>query len=190
MSEELIKTLGVVAEVMGHELSPNAARMMIAELSQYNEPMVLAALRRCARECKYKLSLADIISRLDDGRPGAEEAWSMLPKQECDTVVWTNEMAVAYGVAAPLIELGDLVAARMAFKESYAKQLTQAQTDGVPVKWLTSLGHDPHGRAGPVRAAVVAGKISLLSAVTLVHELEDDEELKLITNSYEVKRLD
>ena len=114
----------------------------------------------------------------------------MLPKQESDTVVWTNEMAVAYGVSAPLIELGDLVAARMAFKESYTKQLTQVQANGAPVKWLTSLGHDPHGRAGPVRAAVVAGRISRFSAVTMVHELADDEELKLIAYDQEIKRLD
>lgn len=179
-SDVLIKTIGAVAEVMGHDLSAGAVHLMATELEQYNELMVLEALRRCARECRHRLTLADIISRIDDGRPGAEAAWAMLPKDEAETAVWTEEAATAYGVAAPLIEIGDLVAARMAFKESYAKQITQAQTNNVPVKWRVSLGHDPGGREGPVRAAIISGKLSYAAGVNLLPHLYADAELMAI----------
>lgn len=177
MSDKLITSLVSTAEVIGHDLSKGAADMMISELGQYSEPMVLEALRRCARECRHRLTLADIISRIDDGRPGAEEAWAMLPKDEAETTAWTDEMAAAYGVAAPLIEIGDLVAARMAFKESYAKQITQAQVNNVPVKWRISLGHDASGREGTVRAAIISGKISYATGINIVPQLYEDVEL-------------
>src|SRR5690348_15672079 len=138
---------------------------MAADLSAYPEKQILGALERCRRELRGRLTLADVISRLDDGRPGAEEAWGMVPLSEGATVVWTAEMASAFAAAAPLLERGDKVAARMAFLESYRKLVADARATHVEPKWSMSLGWDERGREKPIREAVQKGRLSYESAV-------------------------
>lgn len=157
-SEELLKAIAVTAELTGTQLSAAAARVMADDLATYPEHQVMGALTRCRRELKGRLTVADVVSRLDDGRPGAEEAWAMLPKDEATTAVWTEEMTTAYGVAAPLIG-EDNVAARMAFKEAYLSAVTKARGEGRPVKWTATLGHDVHGREAVLREAVKHGRL-------------------------------
>jgi hypothetical protein len=125
---------------------------------------VIAALSRCRREVKGQLTTQDVISRMDDGRPGVEEAWAMLPSGEDDTVVWTAEMAEAYRACAPLLAEGDRIAARMTFKEVYTKAMTLAVSAGVPVQWSPSLGWDMEKRKRVLAAAVEAGKLPAIGA--------------------------
>lgn len=159
-SKNLLKAIAVTAELTGTELSEDAARMMAEDLSQYPEELVMKALTKCRRELKTRMSLADVISRIDDGRPGAEEAWAMIPKDESGSVVWTEEMAEAYGVACQLINDGDTVQARMAFIEVYRDRCAKARDAGVQVKWIPSLGHDPHGRESVLMDAVEKGRLT------------------------------
>lgn len=158
-STELIKAVMVTAELMGTALSADGARVMCDDLDAYPEPQVMGALTRCRREVRNRLTLADIIARLDDGRPGPDEAWAMIPRSEAETVVWTDEMAQAHGAAAPLLEAGDQIAARMAFREAYARLVTQARADRLPTRWMPSLGHDRDGREKPLREAVQLGRL-------------------------------
>jgi hypothetical protein len=60
-------------------------------------------LGRCRREVKGVLTVSDVVSRIEDGRPGVEQAWSMLPITESQTAVWTDEMAAAFGACEALI---------------------------------------------------------------------------------------
>ena len=84
---KLIEAIAVAQEVTGTPLSSDGAvEAMLADLQVYPDGQVLAALRRCMREVKGKLTLADIISRIDDGRPSPEEAWSMVPLDEAGSV--------------------------------------------------------------------------------------------------------
>ena len=159
-SKQLLEAIAVTAELTQTQLTEAAARVMAADLSQYPESQVLAALTRCRRELKGRLTIADVITRLDDGRPGPEEAWAMMPRSEADTVVWTEEMAEAMGVAQPLLDEGDAIAARMAFKECYAKLVAQSRDAKRPVKWTASLGHDPLGREQVLLRAAEQGKLS------------------------------
>jgi len=142
-------------------LSEGAVKMMAEELAHYPEPHVLGALRKCCKELKGKLTLADILSRLDDGRPGAEEAWSIVYRvlnDERATVVWTEEMREAYGVVAPLAE--DAIAARMAFKERYTELVRQARDRHEPAKWSASLGYDQQQRQDAISEAVRSGRLT------------------------------
>ena len=82
------------------------------------------------------LTVQDVVSRLDDGRPGAEEAWSMIPKNESESTVWTAEMSQAFGVCLGLLDSGDKVAARMSFKETYQRRVSQARENGKKVEWF------------------------------------------------------
>ncbi len=159
VSAQLLKALAVTAELTGTQLSEPAARVLAGDLERYPETQVFGALTRCRKELRSRLTVADIISRLDDGRPGAEEAWSMIPRDEAGTVVWTDEMRVAYGVAVPLIEEGENVQARMAFLEQYRDQVQKARDEGIPVKWSPSLGYDVRGRERVLLEAVEKGRL-------------------------------
>lgn len=170
-SETLIKAVVTTAEVMGTELSVDGARLMCEELSAYPEPMVMASLSRCRRELRTKLILADILSRLDDGRPGPQEAWAMVPLDEAITAVMTTEIATAWGVANGLLQSGDAVAARMAFLEVYQREVTKARDERRPVKWFASLGHDKNGREQALIDAVEKGRISQQYAIRLIPDL-------------------
>ena len=158
-NEALVKAVTATAEVMGTELSIDGARVFCADLSEYPETAVLAALTRCRREVTGKLTLAAVIARIDDGRPGPDEAWAMIPRTEAETVVWTDEMAQAWGAAQPLLDAGDAVAARMTFREAYARIVTASRAERKPATWFASLGTDKNGREGPTPEAMTIGRI-------------------------------
>lgn len=154
----VIKTLAVVCEVTGTVLSTAAQDLVVRSLQAYPAAHVLGALNRCASECRFKLTLADIVSRLDDGRPGGEEAWALMPKDEADSGVVTQEMSTAWGVAALLYDT-DPIAARMAFKESYERETREARQHAVPATWRLTAGSNPKLRESVAIEAVKAGKL-------------------------------
>ena len=183
-SAELVKAVAVTAELCGRVFSPEAAAVFVSDLSPYPEAQVLAALVRCRKEVRNVLTLVDVISRLDDGRPGPEEAWAMLPMTELQTAVWTVEMSQAFGVVVGMIDAGEVVPARMAFKETYQRMVAQARDRGVPVHWLVSLGHDAAGREGVVTAAVEAGRLSLEYARDVCPGMRDvSPQVRELTNA-------
>ena len=160
ISKELLKAIAVTAELTQTELSIDAARMMAIDLSQYDEQQVMKALEKCRKGLKSKLTVEAVISRIDDGRPGPEEAWAMIPKSEFSSVVWTAEMAEAFGICYKLIEEGDTVQARMAFIEAYKDRVSRARDEGVKVQWTPSLGHDPQSREHVLMEAVEKGRLT------------------------------
>lgn len=129
ITEELLQAIAVTAELTDTDLSEAAARAMARILSEYPEQQVLKALDKCVRELKGKLRPDDVISRLDDGRPGPEEAWAMIPKDESGSVVWTAEMAEAYGIAYQLLDGRGNIQARMAFIEAYKSRVDAARSE-------------------------------------------------------------
>ena len=160
-STELIKAVAVTAELCGRTFTEPAARVFVDDLSGHPEEQVMVALKRCRREVRGVLTVQDVLSRLDDGRPGPEEAWAMIPKDEGQSVVWTAEMADALNVAMPLLLEGDLVAARVAFRERYIRVVADARDAGRPVDWSLSEGHDRGGVERVVREAVDKGRLTL-----------------------------
>ena len=177
-SDELIKAFGVTLEITDTPPpSKGAATAMIEDLATYPEPQVLAALRRCCRELKGRLTLADILTRIEDGRPAPEAAWGMVPKDEGASVVWTTEMREAYESAYSQITVGDLIPARMAFLESYRVLVQKARDSRLPVEWVVSLGHDNSGRELVLLDAAEKGRISQQNVRSLLPYHRDDEAL-------------
>lgn len=156
----LHEDIAVTAEICGTTMSEAAAELFATELAGYDRQQVTGALRRCRRELKGRLTMAEVLTRLEDGRPGPEEAWAMLPKTEADTAVWTTEMSQAFGVVVAMIDAGELVPARMAFKETYARLVSQARDQRKPAEWHVTLGHDKAGREAKIIEAVIAGRLS------------------------------
>lgn len=111
---------------------------------------------------------ADILAQIemaaaDDGRPGPEEAWAIALQaaDEVRTVVWTPEIAEAWGVARIVHRGGDEVGARMAFREAYSRLVVDAHKRREPATWSPTLGSDPRMRDEALRVAIDAGKLPL-----------------------------
>ena len=103
-----------------------------------------------------------------DGRLGAEEAWAIYPHDEAGSAVITNEMAEAMQAAQPLLNDGDRIGARMAFKESYNRITAQNKLNGVSPKWFASLGHSKEGREIALKDAVLKGRLTQDHATSLL----------------------
>jgi len=171
-SIKLSEAVAVTAELTQTHLSEIAAKVMLDDLARYPEHQVMGALTRCRRELKGRLTIADVLTRLDDGRPGVEEAWAMVPKGEDATVVWTEEMALAMSVVHDLIDR-DEIAARMAFKEAYQRLCQSSRDRNAPVSWSVSLGWDAQGREQVIREAVEKGRLTSAQATIYLPDFSD-----------------
>lgn len=156
--QDLIKLIGVTAELTGQVFSEMAIEVMLEDLQNYS-PDELKQAFTAIRKQGLKLTIGNVVKNIPDGRPGVEEAWSMIPRGESETTVWTREMREAYGVAAPLLHSGDQIGARMAFKEKYESLLTQAKTNSEPIQWHASLGFDQKTREETLIRAMEQGKL-------------------------------
>lgn len=155
------------ASVSGKNLADDVLDLLLSDLSNYTYQQISDALRRVRVECSF-FNTKEIVSRIDDGRPLAEEAWGMLPKSESDSVVWTVEMQEAFGAASPLLADGDKIGARMAFLEKYRQSVNTSRAQGIPTKWQATLGHDQQGRETALTEAVNLKRISREHAIKLL----------------------
>lgn len=160
-TEHLIDLLCATAEVLGHEIRPAAAALMADDLSKYPMQALSKALSRCRAELTGRLTPKAIIERLEDGGVwlSANEAWALALKaaDEAQTVVWTNEIAKAWQIALPIMDVGDKVGARMAFIPAYERLVQASREAGTPVQWQISAGWDPNLRKVAIEQAVNAG---------------------------------
>lgn len=102
-----------------------------------------------------------------DGRPSSDEAWAMVPRDEAASVVMTDEIAEAFGVAKPLLDARDQIAARMAFKAAYERIVESNRNAGIKPRWFPSLGHDKAGRDLVISEAVRLGRLGAEHAKSL-----------------------
>lgn len=133
-------------------------------LQSYELEEVACALQHVLENSRFLPTLADVRDALTttDGRKSADEAWAIALQadDETVTVVWTAEIAEAWGIAAPILDEGDKVAARMAFKSAYERIVGDARERGIPVAWQPSLGSDPEGRKVALESAEQRGQLS------------------------------
>lgn len=164
----LVDAILVTSEICGQTLSAAAARILAGDLADFDETAILGALSRCRMEVQGRLKVSDIVVRIADGRPDAEEAWDMLPRDETASIVWTEEMARAWGLALPLLEAGDVGAARTVFADNYARAVQQARMRREQVRWMPSLGSDVKAREAAVLEAVRKGRLTVTQASALL----------------------
>jgi hypothetical protein len=145
---------------------------------------------------KFAPKPADIIGIIEtmnpDGRIGAEEAWATYPHNEASSAVITNEMAEAMQVAQELLNEGDKVGARMAFKEAYNRIVENNKFNGIAPTWFPSLGHDKEGRELALKAAIEKGRLTQEHALKLLPPAINPNvsaaigEMQLLTNKVEI----
>ena len=145
---------------------PNATNtaLFFAALRAHSVEAVRAGFNAHIRDGKFPPVPADILGHLttmasNDRRPGPEEAWAsaLLGRDEANTIVWSDEMSTAWGIAGPVLRAGDEVGARMAFKEAYTRLVAEARAAGRAPRWSASLGFDTEQRARVLETAVTAG---------------------------------
>lgn len=139
-----------VCATYGREASKEAMCIAWAALMAYDIQQVTAAYTAHLMRSKYMPTPAEIIAAIHDNtpamrRPGADEAWAMMPRDEGDSVVWTDEMAQAWAVASNLVnpfivDKPDWVAARMAFKDAYTRAVETSRAQGKPATWKVCRG--------------------------------------------------
>lgn len=145
------------AEVCGHALSASALEMLVEEAENYSGQAISKAVRACMISGRFNF-LSLLMDQ--DGHPSPDEAWAMLPFDEGATVVWTEPMSKAWGLASALFYEGDKFGARMAFRDAYAREVANARESKTAPHWTPSLGHDKDAREGALRRAVDAGRIT------------------------------
>lgn len=157
----LINQIVGTAELLGQEMKPTTAAMLADDLSDYPRPVLAKALARVRTEHTGRLTPKAIIERIDEamGRPVANEAWSVAvcALDERNTVVWTDEMAQAWGAALPIAESGDMVGARMAFIAAYERLVRTARDERRVPAVVVSIGWDTDNRIAAVEKAVQLG---------------------------------
>lgn len=173
---KLAMAICATAESLGQTISATAAELMAADLAEYQTEVIAAALRACRREiANGKLTLAAILERIqaDDNRPTDDEAWgiALQAADESATVLMTEEIHAALAAARPVLEHGDKVGARMAFKAAYVRAVDTARRANRPVKWSPSWGSDPAMRLVALDEAVRLGRLPAPEAAAFAAEL-------------------
>lgn len=156
-------------------LNSTARAMFFRSLANLTLESVRAALDAHVRDPqrgRFFPKPADVLAQVetrDDGRPGADEAWAVAVRSmnEDATIVWTSEIALAWGIARPVMQLGDEVGARIAFRDVYNRLVREARISGTAVDWNASLGHDPEGRAAPIIEAAALRRLPVSSVPLL-----------------------
>ncbi|MFG6139482.1 hypothetical protein [Halomonas sp. B23F22_10] len=175
-AEELLEQLYATAEVLGSEIKPAAATLMIRDLRDHGRGEVEQALARCRSEINGRLTLASILDRMPSANAHLtpNEAWSVVleAQDEQRTILWTDEIAAAAGVARPILDEGDKVGARMAFIAAYEREVTNAKTEGRAPRWWPSLGDNKELRREAIEKGIEKG---LLPAPKVEHLLPAPE---------------
>lgn len=169
-SERITAALATACRLIGAAPPDrDTAAAMRDALARYPEELALLAIARAGRELRGRLTLADLLERLDDGRPGPEEAWGTVGSaDERRSYVTTTEAMQALSEARMLLKLGDGVAGRMAFIESYRRIVSVNRAKGLPVEMHVSLGTDPGGREAAVLHALERGRIDRARAAAVL----------------------
>lgn len=141
------------------------------------------ALHYHARDPEYRFAptpsdVLQIIRERTGGLwPAADEAWAIAIQamDEGATVVWTEEIAEAWGAAQSVMQGGDEVGARMAFRDCYRRLVRQAQEQGRKPRAWASLGHEVERRAPALQEAVNRGLLTEEQAQMYLPPPEDPE---------------
>jgi len=153
----------IAHEIMaGGKVFSNQAMGKIFEiLNQYQLDSVLGAIDWHLNNGKFAPTPNDIKEIITEHsgtkHVGAEEAWSIALQSfdEINTVVITKQILEAKAIVQDIYDSGDVIGARMAFKEAYNRIIKIAGD----VKWFVSQGDDKSQAQYVVAQAINMGRL-------------------------------
>lgn len=174
-NEDMTEFTSVLDAVCGllsrgaYQPNDDATLLFFKALQAYPIEVVRAAFDAHVKDPargRFPPNPADVIAQIEhasanDGRPGAEEAWAIAVTgaDESMTVVWTAEIAQAWGIARAVFDLGDEVGARVAFRDAYNRLVIEARMAHRRPVWSESFGTDPQHRVQAVSQAIALGRM-------------------------------
>lgn len=156
-------------EQAGASVTATAIELAFEALHEYPIHDIRRALTMHMRDPsrgRFPPKVADVISilRPTDASdwPSSDEAWAICVRSfdEMDTVIVTDEIMQAREASQAVMDLGDEVGARMAFRECYDRAVSAARFSGHRPRWWVSNGADPEMRARRVTEAVRIGRLA------------------------------
>lgn len=150
-------------------ISADMTSLFFDDLADYPLEAVLAGLklhRRNPERGQFTPKVADVVREVQNFLKrkwlSADEAWAkaLIASDESVTVVWTDEAQYAYGMCKPIMDEGDMVGARMAFKQAYDRAVSKAVAEMRAPNAFVSLGHDQEGRKTAITEAVSGGLLT------------------------------
>lgn len=176
---QIIEMLAIQMEMKEQAASERVITYMVKQLEPYGFEPVMKALDKVGKESSYKINLAEIIKRIDDGRPSAQIAWAQCPKSEEDSALLTEEQNKALCCVSHLLYTNDPIAARMGFIEKYNELIEEARASAEPVKYVLAAGSYRQGRIDAVKIGVEEGKLLRSRACWMLQHTIDDEIMLL-----------
>ncbi|XJC76742.1 hypothetical protein ACHFCA_10450 [Delftia tsuruhatensis] len=159
----LLEELGATMELSGQQVRPAALLLLAEDLAHIDKPVLRLALARIRAEHRGPILTGTVLQYVDHamGRMLPAEAYglALTSADQQATVVWTDEIAQAWAVAAPLLDAGDKFGARQAFIEAYGRITGEARALRRRPVVQVSLGHDPEARTRAVQEAITAGRL-------------------------------
>ena len=160
----LADELGATMELAGQQVRPAALVLLVSDLDHLPKPVLQLALARIRAEHKGLILTGTVLQYADHalGRvlPAEAYALALTSQDERATVVWNNEIAEAWGLAAPLLAVGDKFGARQAFNEGYARITGEARALRKRPTLQVSLGYDTEGRTRALQEALATGRLA------------------------------
>lgn len=166
---EFVSLLDSIAALLGRPTpGTQQSAMFFRAVAKYPMEAIRAALDAHLRDPqrgRFFPVPADVIAKIDEAtgsdRPTSDEAWAISIKaaDESESVVWTKEMEQAWAVCKPVMDMGDEVGARMAFKAAYDRLMAESKRQGKPAHWFLSEGFDKDRRRIAIEQAAMMGRI-------------------------------
>jgi hypothetical protein len=176
---QVIEMLAIQFEMKEQSASERVITYMVKQLDPYGFEPVMKALDKLGKESAYKINLAEVIKRIDDGRPSAQIAWAQCPKNEEDSALLTEEQNKALCSVSHLLYTNDPIPARMAFIEKYNELIDESRASAEPVKYVLANGSYKQGRIDAVKIGVEEGKLLKSRACWMLQHTIDDEIMLL-----------
>lgn len=164
INNEFLAIIGGLFEVYNQDISQVKINIYWSTLGQYPIQSLKAAANAWVRKSGFMPKPADLIKILGGSNRhlSADEAWALaiMASDEANTIVWTKEMAQAWGLAQVVYNNGDHIGARRTFIERYERLVDESTLFNKPIEIFVSLGFDKSKRIEAINNAVFSGLLA------------------------------
>jgi hypothetical protein len=156
-------------EQVGKPITPGAIELAFEALRDHELIDIRRALTvhmRDPQRGRFAPTVADVVAATaafdaSAAWPTPDEAWAICVRtyDEADTAVVFDEIMQAREIAQPVMDLGDEVGARMAFRDAYGRIVGAAKLAGSKPRWWVTQGYNRELRDMRIAEAIRVGRL-------------------------------